>query len=66
MQFDWTFFLAAAGLAFVFEGLPYFLWAEKMPKYLIILASRKPSSLRNVGLCAIILGLLLVFFARSL
>ena len=66
MRFDWTFFLAAIGLAFIFEGLPYFLWAEKMPKILLTLATRAPSALRSLGLSAILLGILLIFFARSL
>lgn len=55
----------ALGLAFVLEGLPYFLWAERMPKVLLMLAQRKPSSLRQLGLSAIILGVLFVFLARS-
>jgi hypothetical protein len=66
MEFSWTLLLAAVGLAFVLEGLPYFLWAERMPRILLLLAQRKPSSLRQLGLSAIILGLLLVFLARSL
>jgi hypothetical protein len=65
MNFDWSLLLMALGLAFVLEGLPYFLWAERMPKVLLMLAQRKPSSLRQLGLSAIILGVLFVFLARS-
>ncbi|MFW5838248.1 MAG: DUF2065 domain-containing protein [Desulfovibrionaceae bacterium] len=66
MDINWTLLLAALGLAFVLEGLPYFLWAERMPRVLLILAQRKPSKLRQLGLSAIIFGLLLVFLAKSL
>ena len=34
MHFDWKIFLTALGLAFILEGLPYFLAAEKMPEVL--------------------------------
>jgi uncharacterized protein YjeT (DUF2065 family) len=61
----WSLFFTALGLAFVLEGLPYFVWAERMPKYLRELAAQKPSLLRLFGLCAITLGMLLVFLARS-
>lgn len=64
MQFDWTYFVAAAGLAFIFEGAVYFLGADKMPPLLKLLSERPPSDLRKLGLAAIILGLLLVYMAR--
>ncbi|WP_457570953.1 DUF2065 domain-containing protein [Desulfovulcanus sp.] len=65
MKFDFSLFLSALGLAFVIEGLPYFLWAEKMPQILIFLSQRPPSTLRRMGLTAIILGLVIVFVARK-
>jgi uncharacterized protein YjeT (DUF2065 family) len=66
MRFDWSFFLTALGLAIVLEGLPYFLWAEGMPKVLLTLATHRPKTLRILGITAIILGVLLIFFGRSL
>jgi hypothetical protein len=60
----WSLFLTALGLALVLEGLPYFIWAERMPKYLRELAAQKPTLLRLFGLGAIGLGLLLVFVGR--
>ncbi|MCM0756560.1 DUF2065 domain-containing protein [Desulfovibrio aminophilus] len=66
MHFDWTIFFIALGLAFVIEGLPYFLFAEHMPRILVALAERPPRHLRIMGLTAIILGVLLVSFGRSL
>lgn len=65
MHIDWTHVVIALGLALVFEGLPYFLWAEKMPRYLLLLASRPPSILRRLGLVSMLGGLLLVYMAQS-
>lgn len=65
MHIDWTHVLTALGLAFIFEGLPYFLWAEKMPKYLLLLCTRPPSVLRRMGLAAMLGGLLLVYMAQN-
>lgn len=57
--------LSALGLALVFEGIPYFLFAEKMPKVLLTLANQPKKHLRILGLTSIILGILVVSFARS-
>ncbi|MFW6324069.1 MAG: DUF2065 domain-containing protein [Desulfovibrionales bacterium] len=64
MQFDLSLFLTALGLAMVLEGLPYFLWAEKMPSILLLIASKKPSFLRGMGMLSVLLGLALIFLAR--
>ncbi|MFP4084161.1 MAG: DUF2065 domain-containing protein [Desulfonatronovibrio sp.] len=66
MQFDLTFFLSALGLAFILEGIPYFIWAEKMPKFLETMSRMPPSSLRRLGITAIILGLLVIYLGQSL
>ena len=66
MNIDWSFLIAAVGLALVFEGIPYFLFAERMPLMLVKLAEQPPKFLRFIGLTAIILGLLVVAFGRSL
>jgi len=65
MEFGWRFFLTALGLAFILEGLPYFLAAEKMPEVLRALAGRSPGQLRSLGVSAILAGLLLLFLLRS-
>ncbi len=65
MHIDWSFFLSALGLAFVLEGTPYFLWAEKMPAVLKLLAQSPASGLRRLGFTAILAGLLLVYIARA-
>ena len=52
MHIDWKILLTALGLAFILEGLPYFLAAEKMPSVLRALSERKPAELRTLGLTA--------------
>jgi len=64
MQFDINLFLCALGLAFVIEGLPYFIWAEKMPRILSMLAESGTGRLRKMGILAIATGLILIFIAR--
>jgi uncharacterized protein len=65
MHIDWKLFLTALGLAFILEGLPYFVAAEKMPTVLRALAERRPRELRTLGLTAILAGLLLIFVLRA-
>lgn len=65
MHIDWKLFLTALGLAFVLEGLPYFLAAEKMPEVLRALSERRPRELRALGMTAMLAGLALIFFLRA-
>jgi len=65
MSFDWNLLLYALGLAFILEGMLYFLFAEKMPEFLRYLSERPPSLLRKLGLLAIIIGLALLFLGRQ-
>ncbi|MFP4167333.1 MAG: DUF2065 domain-containing protein [Desulfonatronovibrionaceae bacterium] len=66
MQFDIQLFLCALGLAFIIEGIPYFVWAEKMPRVLLMLAQSESGGLRKMGVAAIVIGLIIIFFARRL
>ncbi|MGM0645354.1 MAG: DUF2065 domain-containing protein [Thermodesulfobacteriota bacterium] len=66
MEFNLHFFLTALGLAFILEGLPYFIWAERMPAILALLAEQPTGRLRRYGLLALIGGLALIALARSL
>lgn len=66
MELDWQLIFIALGLAFLLEGLPYFILAERMPTILLTLASRPPRALRILGLTSMILGVLLVALGRSL
>ncbi|MCJ2165340.1 MULTISPECIES: DUF2065 domain-containing protein [unclassified Pseudodesulfovibrio] len=66
MNIDWSLLISAVGLALIFEGIPYFLFAERMPLLLLRMAQQPAKFLRFIGLSAIILGLLVISFARSL
>lgn len=65
MHFDWKLFLTALGLAFILEGLPYFVAAEKMPTVLRALSERRPAELRSLGVSAILAGLLVLILLRA-
>lgn len=66
MNIDWSFLLSALGLAFILEGIPYFLFSERMPRILITIIEKGPRQLRILGLIAMIFGLLLISFGQSL
>ena len=66
MHIDWSFLLTALGLAFIIEGIPYFVFSERMPRILISIIERGPKQLRILGLIAMIFGLLLISFGQSL
>jgi len=66
MNINWSLLIVAVGLALVFEGIPYFLFAERMPRFLVTMAEQSPKMLRFVGLIAMILGLLIISFGRSI
>jgi len=59
------YFLCVLGMVFIIEGLPYFAFPEKIKAYLMKLQEMPDSTLRLLGLSAIITGLFLVFFGRS-
>lgn len=66
MALNISLFVCALGLALVFEGLPYFLFPEKMPFLFELLASLHPGRLRCLGLSAILMGLIIVYIGRHL
>lgn len=61
MQFDLSLLFTALGLAFVLEGLPYFIFAERMPVVLKKLLEMSPTVLRKLGILVILTGLVLVY-----
>jgi len=63
-HFDCRLFITALGLAFLMEGLAYFLFAEKMPPMLRLLSELPARTLRLIGLAAVLAGLLFIFLAR--
>jgi uncharacterized protein YjeT (DUF2065 family) len=48
------------------EGIPYFIFSERMPMILLNLVQKGPKQLRILGLIAMILGLLLISLGKSL
>jgi len=64
VAFDWHFLLTALGLAFILEGMPYFMLAERMPEVLRTLAGRRPRTLRLMGMAAIAIGLSVIAVAK--
>ncbi|PKN68937.1 MAG: DUF2065 domain-containing protein [Deltaproteobacteria bacterium HGW-Deltaproteobacteria-12] len=58
------YFLCVLGLVFIIEGLPYFLFPEKLKLYLMKMNEMPPGTLRFLGLSAMIAGLILLYFGR--
>ncbi len=59
------FFLCVLGMVFIIEGVPYFLFPEKLKIYLSKITSVPDSTLRFLGLTAMIAGLILLYFGRN-
>jgi uncharacterized protein YjeT (DUF2065 family) len=64
MKFQVNLFIAALGLAFIFESLPYFLAPDAVKRLVVRVLGIEPSSLRLAGFVGIVAGLLLVAFSR--
>jgi len=58
-------FLCVLGLIFIIEGLPYFVFPEKLKIYLIKITTIPESTLRFLGISAMITGLILLYWGRS-
>ncbi|MEJ5242946.1 MAG: DUF2065 domain-containing protein [Desulfomicrobiaceae bacterium] len=65
MALDRPTLLCALGLALVLEAVPYFLLAERMPRYFRTMASMPPRVLRLVAALMLALGLGLVALGRA-
>ena len=66
MPVDWNLLFTALGLAFVIEGIPYLLFADKLPPLLRSLAESPTMLLRVFGVSAILLGLAVIAACRLL
>lgn len=64
MNFNAELFFCALGLAFIIEGLPWTLFPQGMRRVLLALAEGPLSGFRRMGLCAVGLGLLIIWLAR--
>jgi len=58
------YFLCVLGLVFIIEGLPYFLFPEKLKTYMLKMVELPPGTLRFLGISAMITGLALIYFGR--
>ena len=62
---DFNYFLSLAGFILVIEGCPYFLFPEKLKKFLVQVLDTPDSSLRILGLAAMLAGVLLLYLAKN-
>ena len=58
------YFLCVMGMVFIIEGLPYLVFPEKLKPYLIKITTLPDTTLRLIGISAVILGLILLYFGR--
>ena len=56
--------ICALGLLLIFEGLPYFLSPRGMKEIVSKIPELSDSTLRTIGVLAILAGLALVYFGR--
>jgi hypothetical protein len=59
------YFLCVLGMIFIIEGLPYFIFPEKLKIYLAKIITMPESTLRFLCISAMIIGLILLYFGRS-
>ena len=57
-------FLCVLGLVFIIEGLPYFIFPEKLKTYMLKITTMFESALRFLGISAMIIGPILLYFGR--
>ncbi len=58
------YFLCVLGMVFIIEGLPYFVFPEKLKTYLVKITTMPESTLRFLGISFIIIGLILLYLGR--
>ncbi len=66
MNFNFSFFLAALGLACVLEALPWLISPQKMRETLLQLSSLSDDRLRTGGVLMLALGILICAVGRAL
>jgi uncharacterized protein len=59
------FFLCVIGMVFIFEGLPYFGFPEKMRQYMQMMQEQDDLTLRIIGGLLVVTGLVIIFLARN-
>ncbi|HQO15139.1 MAG TPA: DUF2065 domain-containing protein [Smithellaceae bacterium] len=58
-------FLCVLGLIFIIEGLPYFIFPERLKLYLAKIITMQDSTLRFLGITAMVAGLIILYFGRT-
>ena len=59
------YFLCVLGMVFIIEGIPYFVFPEKLKIYLLKIAEIPSATLRFIGITAMIAGLIFIFLGRT-
>ena len=57
--------LLILGAVLVLEGLPYFLFPEKLKNFYKQIEKAEPNTLRAIGFVTLAIGLLIVYLARG-
>jgi len=57
--------ICLTGLLLIVEGVPYFVFPERMKKWMLLIQETPDNQLRFIGLLAMCTGLALVYFFRS-
>jgi len=57
-------FLFVLGMVLIIEGIPYFVFPEKMKAFLAKISGVPESTLRILGMGAIVVGLILLYLGR--
>jgi uncharacterized protein YjeT (DUF2065 family) len=52
-------------MIFIIEGLPYFIFPERLKIYLLKITTMPATTLRFLGISAMIVGLILLYLGRS-
>jgi hypothetical protein len=58
------FFLCVIGMVMIIEGIPYFGFPDKMKELMSYVQSQDDGTLRALGATLMIMGLLIIYFAR--
>jgi uncharacterized protein len=59
------YFLCVLGMVLIVEGMPYFVFPERMKCWVARMAEMPDGQLRKVGIAVMALGLALVYLGRS-
>jgi len=61
---DFKYFLSVIGLVLIIEGSPYFLFPEKLKRYLAQIVNISDGYLRVIGLVVMLTGLIVLYLSR--